>query len=294
MRQNRRILIFGRPGSGKTTLTVLEMIKALKRGDVVYSNIKINWFGELFLMTSGHYFFNQLYSFFGRLLKGYNSIKLSRLYNTKAVLEDARDNVVFNNNIPNVNLTDIYFKLYFIDKKIADILKHFDNISTGYFKSYYFPKNRFQYTEDLESAISALIHQALLKPDDHYLLAFDEGFVDLEHGKKIPRYITNFFNQTRKLNCDVIISSQRPVAVYPSYRALCDYMVLVNKSWFGYFNSTKFFVDDNADALPSTGKDKEGNDKGKNYLTWRGADCFPYFDTRQSIGLKKLLNQDFI
>ena len=67
---------------------------------------------------------------------------------------------------------------------------------------------------------------------------FDEGFVDLEHGKKVPRYITNFFNQTRKLQCDVIISSQRPVAVYPSYRALCDYMVLVKKSWFGWFTES--------------------------------------------------------
>ena len=129
-------------------------------------------------------------------------------------------------------------------------------------------------------------------------LIFDEGFSYLNAGMRPPKFITNFINQSRKLNCSVIVISQRPVAVFPDFRALVDFMVLVNKGWFNKFTSTRYYVDTSADALPSMeqiqtsnglfGK-KEVQDTGEKYKSYRGSDVFPFFETRQSFALNEVL-----
>lgn len=289
---NRRILIFGRPGSGKTTLAVLEMLKALREGYYVYSNIQINWFGDLFALAPIHGFINRLYANIKRLTYRHRINKYSKLIEKKEYLTSVKQGVHYDGNgVPSVNLTKIYYDLYWIEHDLKKIENINDNMVNGWIKEHYYEPQRYTYTESLEEAIEKIISQAELNPNQKYLLAFDEGFIELDHNRKVPPYITNFFNQSRKLQCDVIVSSQRPVAVYPSFRALCDYMVLVEKTWFGWFNSKKYFVDDDANALPDLSKDAEGKDKGKDYITFRGKQVYPFFDTRQSIGLMKLFNR---
>ncbi len=288
MKNNRRILIFGRPGSGKTTLTTLEMLEALKDGFHVYSNIKLKWFGWLYLLSPFAKFGNLVYTFVMGKLLPIRTRKLNSLYQEIEKLRQLESEVRFDEGIPDVNLTEVFRDKYNINKKIDKILAINDKMRYGYFRDYYYSPNRYHYSENLELAVKEIIEEAIDKPKDNFMLAFDEGFVDLDHSRKVPAYVTNFFNQSRKLRVDTIISSQRPVAVYPSYRALCDYFVLVEKAYFGYFSSKKYFVDTNADALPNLTKDNEDNDKGERYRTWKGSDVFPFFDTEQSIGLERL------
>jgi len=291
-KNNRRILIFGRPGSGKTTLTVLEIIEALKAGKVVYTNIQIHWFGDLFKLTPIHNFLNKIYSLIFSTTTNQRNAKLVKLYAEKDDLDYKMENVNYDENrIPDQPLTQIFYKLWFIKKDIEKLKDRNNNVEKGWIKEHYFEPSRYKYCEDLEDAVKALIQDSSTNPNQEYLLAFDEGFVDLDFSRKVPSYVTNFFNQSRKLAVDVIISSQRPVAVYPAYRALCDYMVLVEKNWFGMFHSKKYFVDSDANALPNLSKDADGKDKGKNYRSWNGKTIFPFFDTRQSIGLKRLLSE---
>lgn len=292
---NERILIFGRPGSGKTSLAVLKMLEALQDGYFVYSNIKINWFGELHRLTKFEKLQNKLYNIFWSIIfpKNKREKKLKKLYEKDVELETLADNTKIIDNIPTENLTDIFYSQYWIQKNIDEIKNIEKNIREGWKKNYYYEKNRYNFIEDLEIAIKNLIDKATENPEEKYLLAFDEGFTELDYSRKVPAYVTNFFNQTRKLNIDVIICSQRPVAVYPSYRALCDYMVLVEfDKRFKTFSSKKFYVDENINALPDTRPDYEGNDKGEPYEKFNIKNVEPFFSHRQSIALKKLINKN--
>lgn len=292
MRQNRRILIFGRPGCGKTTLAVREMIQALKRGDHVYSNIKIVWFGELFTLAGLHHFLNFLYSLCAKSTFFWRKKNYNKYYSQKQKLEYRRDHVEFNSDqIPNENLTDLYFEIYSLEVKLERIRTINNRMEFGFIIPYYYSPVNYHYCDNLEEAIDKLITQAEENPSIFFTLAWDEGFVELEHGAKVPRFVTNFFNQTRKLSVDVIVCSQRPVAVYPGYRAICDYMVRVEKTFFGNFKARLYYVDSDANALPNLSKDAEGLDQSEYYDNWRGKDVFPFFDTRQSIGLKKLFER---
>lgn len=291
MTKNKRILIFGRPGSGKTCLSVLEIIQALKQGYYVYSNIEINWFGDLYTLSSWDKFINKIYSSFFGIFYNKRLKKISKLEKLRTELFNAKENVIFNEyGIPNLNLTNIFYQDYWAKKDIEKLKKRNENCDIGLIREHYFAQNRFSYFENLEEAINCLIKKAEENKENKFMLAFDEGFIELDHSRKVPPFITNFLNQTRKLNCDVVISSQRPIAVYPSYRAICDFMVNVKKGWFNRFSSKLYYVDDNANALPNLEQDKEGNDKGENYKDFKGKEVYPFFDTKQSIGLKKIFS----
>lgn len=289
MKNNRRVLIFGRPGSGKTALSVYEMLNALRSGYYVYSNIEIKWFGELFILEGIHKFINKIYFKFFYAIREFRRKMLEKSLDKKYELECLRDNCTYDEFlIPSVNLTRIYYELYWINKKIEKLQNIEDNMKNGWIKPHYYHPSRYRYFDNLKDAITNLTQEALKNPNEKYLLCFDEGFIELDHQRSVPAYITNFFNQSRKLAVDVIISSQRPVAVYPSYRALCDYMIHVEKNWFNRFSSKKYYIDFNKDALPEITKDKDGSEKGERYISWSGKDVFPFFDTRQSIGIKKI------
>lgn len=292
-----RKLIFGRPGSGKTTLLTKEAVEALDDGIHVFSNVKINWFGKLFLRDRFSDFLNFLFSLFFRFLFFNRKQKIKKIQKRLFELQKKAENVVWTKNpegeaIPDIDLTDIYFEEYNLKANLKKYQNYDKVIKEGLITDYYYPRQNFHFYEDLEQAINTILDFAEEFKDRRFLLAWDEGFVDLEHGAKVPRYITNFLNQTRKLQVDVTIASQRPVAVYPSYRALCDYMIRCQPKIFGRIEGRLYWIDTRSDALPdlSTRYDPDGHkiDESEHYSTFKAKKVFPFFSTRQSIALKRL------
>jgi len=293
---SRNLLIFGRKRQGKTTLAVHEMIQSLEKGDYVFSNIKIEWFGDLFYPNWFDAFKNKVYNFFA----GNNIKRLEKIIkleaNYKDLVDIANETVLDLEGFPSNNLRTIYldqFKIITEIKKLKEINK---NVEFGYVKKHWYPEHRYQYHEDLNYAIQEIVNDARQNPDRNYLLCWDEGFIDLNHKSGVPEEITAFFNEAGKLSIDIIVCAQRPVAIYPAFRALCDYMILVEKEKIlgfetGNFKGKMFYVDSDANALPDLSKDAEGKNKGEDYGSWRGKDIFPYFKTRESIAIKKLFNR---
>lgn len=291
-RNNLRILIFGRPGSGKTTLSVKMMKSALQRGEYVFSNIKIIWFGDLYFINKVHKALNFLIQNCLYLAKPLLERKKVKYYNKLLYYDEKQDSCQEIDGIPTEDLTFIYVQKYLITQALNGIKKLLKIQEDGYFKNHYYAPERYIFTEDLAEAQTEIIDHAQKYPESYHGLYWDEGFIDLDFGQKVETDITNFFNQSRKLNVDVVISSQRPVAVYPAYRALCDYMILVKRMpIIGLFLGYQFFVDDDANALPDLSRDTDGHNQGKLKYVWRGKYIFPYFATRQSIGLAKLITR---
>jgi len=291
-RNNTRILIFGRPGSGKTTLSVKFMKEALWRGEYVFSNIKIKWMGDLYYINIFHKIINKIFSFILTILLPFINKKRKKYEKKLEKWEFREQGNTFIDNIPTENLTFIYVQKYLLIKAIEGIKKLNVIRQEGYFKNHYYEPERYIFTEDLQEAQVSIIRHATEYPETYHGLYWDEGFIDLDFSQGVNSDITNFFNQSRKLNVDVIVSSQRPVAVYPAFRALCEYMILVKKlpllNWFmGY----KFFVDDDPNALPDLSKDIDGHNQGKLKWIWRGKYIWPYFATKESIGLIKLITR---
>jgi len=295
-----RKLIFGRPGSGKTTLLVKEVVEALDDGILVFSNVKINWFGKLFVKDKFTNFLNFLISLFLRLIFFRRKAKMKKFRKRIGEIDEISESIIWyrtpsGQEIPNRDLTDLYYEQYNLLKSLKKLEQYDMVIKDGLIDSYYYPKHNLYFFEDIEEAISRLLDKAQENPNEHFLFAWDEGFIDLDHSAKVPRYITNFLNQTRKLQVDVSIASQRPVAVYPSFRALCDYMVRCEQKMFGRIEGRQYWVDTRADALPdlSLRYDKDGKeiDESERYDKFRGSKIWPFFDTRQSIALKRLFNK---
>ena len=295
-----RKLIFGRPGSGKTTLLVKEVVEALDSGRIVFSNVKINWFGKLFIMDKFSKFVNSIVSFNLRIFFLNRNIKLGKIYKRLAVIQEIRENVKWHTNaygeeIPNIDLTDLYAESYNLSQQASKLKNINEILKEGLIREYYYPPTNYNFYEDLEEAIGKILDHAEQNPQASFHLAWDEGFIDLEHGAKVPRYVTNFLNQTRKLDIDVTIASQRPVAVYPSYRALCDYMVKCVPRWFGKFEGRLYWTDTRPDALPdlSLRYDSDGKeiDESEKYVKFKGKKVFPFFDSYQSIALRKLFER---
>lgn len=295
---NRHILIFGRKGTGKTTLAVKEMLIALQKGDYVYSNIKINWFGDLFYPTLLDKFINKFY----KLVKGKNNtkrqIKITKLTEQLDELKNIFEGDIEydDNEMPNINLTQLYVQMYFIKEKINNLKEICNHITFGKIKPHWYEETRYNYCEDLAEALKIIVSEAFKSPEKNFMLCWDEGFTDLNFKANVNKNITAIFNEARKLSCDIIACAQRPVAIYPDFRALCDYMVLVEKTTFlgietNNFKATKFYVDSDKDALPNLSKDAEGKDKGEPYGSWSGKDIFPFFTTRESIAVKKLFKE---
>jgi len=292
-----RKLIFGRPGSGKTTLMTKEIIDSLDDGIIVFSNVKVNWFGKLFLMDKFTYFVNSLVKFFLSLIFLNRKKQLEKISIRLSEIRETIENMEWHftpegQEIPNIDLTDLYFESYNLKEK-RDKLQNIDKIiKNGLIGEYYYPPQNFNFSENLEETIQNVLDIAEKAPETRFLLAWDEGFIDLEHGAKVPRYVTNFLNQSRKLNVDVTIASQRPVAVYPSFRALCDYMIKCQPARFGKIEGRLYWVDTKADALPdlSVRFDADGRqiDESEHYTKFKGKKVFPFFDSYQSIALKRL------
>lgn len=294
---NRHLLIFGRKGTGKTTLAVREMISSLSKGDYVYSNIKINWFGSLFYPSILDKLLNFLYRLFHFKEIVYLK-RITKLQERGLELQYLWENVEYDldTNFPNLNLTEVYAEMYYLEQDIKKNKKIIDNLQNGYIRSHWFDRTRYNFTTDLNEAMSLVVQKASKNPDHNYLLCWDEGFLDLDYKASVPANFTVFFNEARKLSVDVIACAQRPVAIYPAFRALCDYMILVEKSKIlgidtGKFKGTKFFVDSDANALPDLSQDAEGRNKGEFYDSYSGKDVFPFFDTRQGVGILRLFKQ---
>lgn len=294
----RRVLFFGLPGSGKTVALVKEMLAALREGKIVYSNVKIVWFGDLFKHTKFTLFLNKVICTIFRILRPIFVKKYLNAYNKLEALKIRKSEVRFEHfneqEIPSDNLTEIYKQTFLAEKqlKFYGLLQEIEE--NGLINEHWYPKENYVYQEDLETAILSIVEQVENDPSKEFVMAWDEGFVDLEHGAKPPRFITNFYNQSRKLNVDILVASQRPVAVYPSFRALCDYMVHCEKRWFNRFKLEMFFVSNSANALPDLSADEEGRYRDSQpYDSFNGRkEVFPFFDTFQSIGLLKLFNKD--
>ena len=302
-----RNLIFGRPGAGKTTLLVNDMVQALREEHVVVSNVSIKWFGYSVYVGKAAKVINKI------LTKIYTGRLYTAHFNHKVKLL-AKDIDEYNDNLANMFdyeekriYDETLLRKGIFDKteekaQIEDFVK---KVKEGFLTYKYYPHTNYVYEESLEKAIIYIINQSLENPDKKFLLAFDEGFSYLDHSRKVPAFITNFINQSRKLNCSISIASQRPVAVYPSYRALTDYMVLVEnvKNKGVKYKAKKYYVDFNESALPDVGileKEKKffglvevsvGHDKGEHYAEFKGKDVYYYFHTRQSFGLKQLIEE---
>ena len=299
----QRILIFGRPGQGKTTLLVYKMIEELRQGKIVVSNQSIKWFGAAFRLQPLHRFINNAFRFvfLSRFYSSYFSRVTENLNFDAVELQRKIDNLLDDDGFMLYDPTLLRKNLFHIEQERDSISKFIELVEQGVIFEYEYPASNFIYMEDLEDAIAKIIGMSIEDRSRQFVLAWDEGFAYLDAGKKVPEFITNFFNQSRKLDCTCLIASQRPVAVYPSFRALTDFMVLVRKGWFSRFKSFKYYVDSSENALPDLDGinsnrgffsflDKN-SDKGESYIHYKGRDVFYYFDSRQSFALQSLLDK---
>ena len=242
------------------------------------------------------HFKNRVYNFF----KGSNLKRLKKIDRLKLrfdELTELSDNTFLDDDgFPTNDLRKIFLDKYFIRQEIEKLEKVNDNVNNGYYRRHWYPDSRYRYFEDLYEAIHDVVNSARDHRDRNYMLCWDEGFIDLNHKAGVPEEITAFFNEASKLSIDLIVCSQRPVAIYPSFRALCEFMVRVEKEKIlgietSNFKAFKYYVDSDANALPDLSKDAEDHDKGEPYDSWSGKDIFPYFQTRESIAVKKLFKK---
>lgn len=292
-RNNIRILIFGHPGEGKTTLSVKLMKKALMRGEYVYSNIKINWFGDLYRIPPYKKLINFVLKFILSFFIPLFRLKLKNLSRNVDDLTKLAESNEMVDDMPTVDLQLIFvrkFLAYQTKDKLERLIEIYEK---GLYNSHWYDPHRYQFIEDLEEATKEIIIHSKNNPDAYHGLFWDEGFIDLDYSNGVPAHITNFFNQSRKLNVDIIVSSQRPVAVYPAFRALCNYMLQVVKpiKILSFFYAKQYFVDDDPNALPDITTGMDGKSKAKIKYFWRGKYIFPYFASRQSIALTKLITK---
>ena len=299
----QRVLIFGRPGQGKTTLLVYKMIEALRDGKVVLSNQAVKWYGYAFRLTPFHKYLNKCIKwlfttrFYVQRFNIYHERQTQFISDVKYKLDNLYDDDGYMKYDP----TTLRKEIHHAEEVIEQIENFREDVDCGFIKEIEFPQENFIFEEDLSTAIATIIEMSLKDRSIEFFLGWDEGFAYLDSGKKVDPFITNFFNQSRKLNCSCFIASQRPVAVYPSFRALTDFMVLVKKKKFNRYSSTRFYVDTNESALPDLNKINsnsgffsaldDNSEKGEKYINYKGRDVYYYFDTRQSFALNKLLEQ---
>jgi adenylate kinase family enzyme len=247
---NFRVLIYGLPGSGKSTYCAKRIIKALSEGYVVFTNIKIEFEGHTTLGVSNSKFLKKLVHFIIKRLE-HKIIKLSNreihiqyptIQKTREKLRISRDILYLEKWIENL---EVLTKVQFYDVKNYVLTQNFDEV--------------------IESIKKMPIKQKKV-------VIWDEGFIDFSHQNSPSSSFAEFFNQGRHFNCDLIIASQRAVAVFPTFRALCDYSLECQRK-FGWIQIRKYYLDSST-SLPAS-------DEGKLYDFFKISNYSMFFNTVQ-------------
>lgn len=247
---NFRVLIHGLPGSGKSTYCAKRIINALTDGYQVFTNIKIEFEGHTSFGVSNSKFLKSIVFFIIRRLEK-KVVKLSKkqikvpyptIQRTRAKLKIGRD--------------ILYLKKWTKNLEALTIIQFYD-------------VNNYHYLDNFDEVIEQIKKMPI---EVKKVVIWDEGFIDFSHQNSPSSSFAEFFNQGRHFNCDLVIASQRAVAVFPTFRALCDYSLECQRK-FGWIQVRKYYLDSST-SLPAS-------DEGKTYDFFRISQYSMFFNTLQ-------------
>jgi len=247
---NFRVLIHGLPGSGKSTYCAKRIVEALAKGYHVYSNIKIEFEGHTSFGVSKSKFWRKVIYFIILRLE-HKKYKLSRkiIYASFPTIEKTRQKLRIGRDI-------LYLEKWIENLKALTVVQIYD------VKNYHFTTNFDEVIRDIKK----------MPVEKKKIVIWDEGFIDFSHQNSPDSSFSEFFNQGRHFNCDLIVASQRAVAVFPTFRALCDYSLECQRK-FGWIQVRKHYLDSST-SLPAS-------DEGRMYDFFKISKYSMFFNTIQ-------------
>jgi len=247
---NFRVLIHGLPGSGKSTYCAKRIMNSLGEGYQVFTNIKIEFEGHTSFGVSN-----------SKFLKSVVFLIIKRLEKKKIKLSKKVIKVTY----PTIKKTGQKLR---IQRDILYIEKWIKNLqSLTVVQSY--PVTHYHFTQNFDEVIETIKKMPI---ETKKVVIWDEGFIDFSHQNSPDSSFAEFFNQGRHFNADLIIASQRAVAVFPTFRALCDYSLECQRK-FGWIQVRKFYLD-SASSLPES-------DDGRLYDFFKISKYSMFFNTIQ-------------
>lgn len=247
---NFRVLIYGMPGSGKTTYCAKRIINALSDGYLVFSNIEVSFEGHTAIGLSNSKFLK----FLVRLIIKIIDYKILKLENKKVV-----------EYYPSIPLTKLKLKI----KQSIGFYSHLRYNLEKLVEVQIYDKDNYIFTMDFDFVVKTIKE---LPVERKKIVIWDEGFIDFSHQNSPSSSYAEFFNQGRHFNCDLVVSAQRAVAIFPTFRALCDYALECRK-WWRFVEVRKHYLN-SISSLP-------GGDNNSLYDFFKISSYSMFFNTYQ-------------